>query len=263
MKKTEIEQKRDLLGSWTAHKIKFVSDEGEIVYTKPGEGNGNRELMNRLSQVVVDIYGDIKNLSFIDLACLEGLHGMNFAAMGAKKVAFLEPRKTSMDRTKFAIDVLKLNNCVCFQDDMRNLSKEVHGLYDIVICFGVIYHFRVPEVFDIIKKVKDIANKAVIFDAVFIPDDKITKSYNYDGNEYFGHIWDEDFQKEGLWGPYDASLKEREIMKSWKFSFPSFIKYLTNIGFGSVYDICSPIIENRRTVLAIKGNRVRESLPMI
>ena len=99
MKKADIEKQMDLLGKWTAHKIKIISDEGDLVYTKDGEPNGNRELMDRLTQVIVDTVGEINDLSFIDLACLEGLHGINLACMGAKNVTFVDVRKENIDKT--------------------------------------------------------------------------------------------------------------------------------------------------------------------
>ncbi len=265
MKKIDIEKQKDLLGKWTAHKIKIISDEGDVVYTKPEETNGNRDLTNRLAQVIVDMIGDIKELSFIDLACLEGLHGINLACIGAKKVTFMDVRKENIDKTKFSINAIGLNNCQVFLDDMRNLSPEIHGLHDVSVCFGFIYLFDCPEIFNIIKKIASVSNQAIIFDAIF-KDDESTEVI-YENRKYYGYVSFDKFDKSYTWGLYNDKYPENSEIRTFKFRLSSFIDYLDHLGFSSIYEVMTPFPANpkalNKTILAIKNKIIREELPLI
>jgi len=265
MKKADIEKQMDLLGKWTAHKIKIISDEGDLVYTKDGEPNGNRELMDRLTQVIVDTVGEINDLSFIDLACLEGLHGINLACMGAKNVTFVDVRKENIDKTNFSINAIGLNNCKTYLDDIRNLSGDIHGIHDVAICFGFIYLFDYPEIFETMKKISSVSSKAIIFDAIF-KDDESTEVI-YENRKYYGYLSFDKFDKSYMWGLYNDKYPENSDVRTFKFSYKSFIDYLNHLGFSSIYEVMVPIPANpnalNKTILAIKNKVIREELPLI
>src|SRR3989442_14143808 len=96
-------------------------------------------------------FSDITNkpldsLRVLDLACLEGLYGKEFARHGAA-VFGKEGRKANIEKARFAKDALALENIRFVQDNVRNLSVQKYGYFDVVLCLGILYHLHVPDVF--------------------------------------------------------------------------------------------------------------------
>jgi 2-polyprenyl-3-methyl-5-hydroxy-6-metoxy-1,4-benzoquinol methylase len=80
--------------------------------------------LQRIIQVVSDITNQpLDTLRVLDLGCLEGLYGIEFAQHGAEVIA-IEGREANIEKARFAKDILGLYNITFVQDDVRNLSVE-------------------------------------------------------------------------------------------------------------------------------------------
>jgi predicted RNA methylase len=241
-------------GPWTASNIHL----GHNFYTI-GEGiEGDEIKVRRVLQVVSDVIKrPLRDLRVLDLACHEGIYAIEFARHGAA-VLGIEGRQAHIEKANFVKDALSLSNLEIVQDDVRNLSKAKYGLFDVVLCLGILYHLDVPDVFAFIESLADVCREVTVIDTrvAFGP----TRSYVYQGTKYWGHrldeghrAWDSPEQKISR---YWASL---DNPTSFHLSRTSLYCMLGRVGFTSVYECyippepAKPI--DRITLLAIKGRR--------
>jgi 2-polyprenyl-3-methyl-5-hydroxy-6-metoxy-1,4-benzoquinol methylase len=140
-------------GKWTAHNIHLVDD----VYTIQSGLTGDEFRLRRVMQIIADLVGDRppQDLRVLDLACLERMYSVELARKGATVVA-IEGREANIAKAAFAKRVLRLNKIELIQDDVRNLSREAHGKFDIVLCLGILYHLDSPDVFTFIERLADV-----------------------------------------------------------------------------------------------------------
>lgn len=253
LSKEEIQKQKDEIiskyGAWTDHNIKL----SDGIYTI-GE-DVSSEKLRRIVQIVSDMAKKpVGDLRLMDLACLEGQYAIEFASQGADVVA-IEGREPNIEKSKFSQRMLNLDNLEFRQGDVRDLDKDDHGMFDVVLCLGILYHIDAPDVFDFLKRIGSVCSNIAVFDTYCSLDPK--QSYSFDGKEYFGRDivehtereTEEDKEKK-LWSSLDNS-------KSVWITKATLINFLTRQGFTSVYE-CHVPVEHRKptdrvTIVAIKG----------
>ena len=119
-------------GEWTAHNIHV----GSRVYTR-GEGVfGDEFKVRRAVRLVEDLVRrPWSELRIADLGCNEGLYACEFALRGAS-VLGVEGHEATLSKTRFAMDALGLERLELLHSDVRGLSREAHGAFDVVLCWG-------------------------------------------------------------------------------------------------------------------------------
>jgi 2-polyprenyl-3-methyl-5-hydroxy-6-metoxy-1,4-benzoquinol methylase len=131
-KKQEIVER---FGAWTNHNIRLKDN----LYTIDQNLVGSEVKVQRFLQAIADLTGrSFAELRILDLACLEGLYGIELALQGAQVVG-IEGREANLVKARFTQDVLGLETINFFQDDVRNLSPEKYGRFDVVLCLGIFY----------------------------------------------------------------------------------------------------------------------------
>jgi hypothetical protein len=171
----------------------------------------------------------------------------------------IEGRQANVEKARFAKQALQLDNLDFVQDDVRNLSAEKYGRFDVVLCLGLLYHLDAPDVFPFIERLGEVCRRICIVDT------RITLSptaqYVYDGKVYSGSKGDEH-------GPGDSS--ETKTSRLWAsldnnenfwLSRATLYNALSHAGFTSAYE-CNIPAEPRKpgdriTVVAIKGEKCR------
>jgi 2-polyprenyl-3-methyl-5-hydroxy-6-metoxy-1,4-benzoquinol methylase len=252
--KTIIQKKSEVItkyGPWTAHNIHLRDD----VYTIAPEIIGDEIKLRRIVQCVLDLAGgSVEGLRILDLACLEGLYAIEFARRKATCLG-IEGREANIEKARFAKQVLLLDNLEFIQDDVRNLTVEKHGQFDVVLCLGILYHFDAPDVFSFVERVAEVCRKICIIDTRVALRPK--GSYTYNNNTYFGTRGEEH-------DPRDS--KERKTARLWAsldnnqnfwLSRPTLYNLLSHVRFTSVYECNIPAEPekpvDRITLVAIKG----------
>src|ERR1700722_5752392 len=136
---TLINKKNEVIqtyGVWNAHNIHLQDD----IYTIAPCIVGDEVKLRRIVQCVFDLTGgSVEGLRILDLACLEGLFAIEFARHKARCLG-IEGREANIEKARFAKDVLSLDSLEFVQDDVRNLSLEKYGEFDVVLCLGLLYH---------------------------------------------------------------------------------------------------------------------------
>jgi SAM-dependent methyltransferase len=265
----DVRERREELvqrvGPWTAHCIHLADD----VYTFEEPQMDSR--LRRFLQIAADVVDKpLDTLRVLDLGCLEAHFAMEFALHGSKVVA-IEGRDVNLTKAEFVKDMLSLDNLDLVLDDVRNLSLERYGTFDVILCLGILYHLDAPDVMEFVQRVFQTCNRLTIIDTHVSLSG--TTSFTWNGNTYWGSRDTEhrddatpEQQLAALWN----SIGNR---RSFLFTRPSLCKLLRHVGFTSVYECLNPyeyhnpdwprrarserhvIWNNRFTLVAIKGRQ--------
>ena len=249
----DLETIIDKYGPWSAMSIRL----GDGEYTK--ETNDDFRL-KRFVQIVQDTTSKpLNECRILDLACLEGHYGIEFALQGAAEVVCVEIREANLVKTAYAADKLNLTNFKLYQDDVRNLSPEKYGLFDIIICSGILYHLTAIDAHSLIQQMYLSCSSICIIDTYIAL--RRDNQVSIDGNDYSGMFYtehDESAQKEekkkDLWASIDNS-------SSFWFTHASLTTIISQAGFTSCSVVCLPthpeLTFDRRTYLLWKGKPVQ------
>lgn len=251
-----VKMKNDVIaqyGPWRAHNILLRDDVYTIGPNIVSDDAGFK--LRRILQVVFDhTGGTVEGLRVLDLACFEGLYAIEFARHGAKCVG-IEGREANIEKARFAKRVLSLDNLELVQDDVRNLSVEKYGRFDIVLCLGILYHLDVPDVFRFAERLGEVCGNICIVDTRITLHPKTT--YDYKGETYFGTKGEEH-------DPGDSEELKRSRLSfsldnvdNFWLSRPTLYNVLSRAGFTSVYECNIPAEPDkpadRLTFVAVKG----------
>jgi hypothetical protein len=242
-----IDEVRRQYGEWTAMSIHLGGD----LYTLRPALDGR---LRRILQIACDLAGKpLDQLRVLDLACLEGHYGIELAMHGAEVVG-IELREANIAKARYVKDYLRLNRLTLCQDDVRNLSLEKYGQFDLVICSGILYHLDAPDVFHFVRRIFDVCKRLAIFDTQIAlrPGETFTfENETYQGLWYTEHDESADRAKrlKDLWASVDNT-------RSFWFTAASLANFVARVGFSSFYECLNPehaLPEDRRAYVAIKG----------
>jgi len=213
----------------------------------------------RIVQMVSDhLDKPLEGSKILDLASLEGDFAAEFAARGAVVTA-IEGREVNVKKAKERFSWQtdhKWNNLKFVQDDVRNLTTQKYGRFDVVLCLGILYHLDFPDCLKFLKSIADVCDDFAIIDThVGINDERVV----YEGKDYFGWRYSEygfkptqEIQERSRWASIDN-------VKSFWFTKASLTNALIDAGFSSVYECQYPAWNdmpgNRVALIAIKNKR--------
>lgn len=257
MNAAAIEQRRREIvarfGPWTAHNIRLAED----VYTMGPGIAGDEIKLRRILQSVADLAArPLTELRILDLACLEGLYAVEFARHGARVVG-VEGRAVNLAKASFAREVLELGNLELRQDDVRNLSRERYGSFDVVLCLGILYHLDAPDVFNFLERTAEVCQRFAVIDThVSLADEdrRVHRGREYRGRAYVEHPPHATAEEKAgrLWASLDNPM-------SFWLTRASLYNALLHSGFTSVLECQLPPEpakpEDRVTLVAVKGRR--------
>jgi len=224
---------------------------GKGVCTLPPAPDGR---LTRIVQASFDLAGKPFNqLRVLDLACAEGHYAIECAMHGAEVVG-IEFREESLAKARFVQKHLGLDRLTFYQDDVRNLSKEKYGEFDVVICSGILYHLDVPDVFHFVRRIYDVCTRLVFLDTEVAL--RPIETVEFEGCHYHGDWFLEHDQRSGektrlnnLWASVDNT-------RSFWFTHSSLVNLMGRVGFTSFLECLVPhheLFEGRRAYVAIKG----------
>ncbi|MDQ3728727.1 MAG: class I SAM-dependent methyltransferase [Actinomycetota bacterium] len=205
---------------WTAQNVRLGDD--EFAFGEPSVGAAEM-VAARLIQLGSDLLGPLEGLRILDLACLEGLYGLEFAMHGAEVVA-IEGREENAKRVRYAAERLSPPRFELHLEDVRDLSPKRHGTFDLTLCLGILYHLDADDVLKLAQAVYDCTERVAIFrTAIGLSGDRMVGDYR--GFEYA--------ETKGAW----ASIGNRSSFWPTKASL---LNLLTNVGFTSVMEVLAP-----------------------
>lgn len=263
MKREEIQQRQQEIistfGEWTNHNIRlqenlYTIDQNRLI--------GSEVKVQRILQIVADWTSKSwENLRVLDLACLEGLYGLEMALQGAEVVG-VDARQANVEKARFAKEVLGVNNISFYQDDVRNLSVEKYGYFDVILCLGILYHLNVPDVFYLLENIAQTGRGLAVVDTHVSPTSEI--SYQYQQQTYWGRSYTEHSPESSLQEREKVLWSSLDNVESFWLTRASLFHFLHRVGFTSVYECHQPLVRkyevmreqkqaDRATFVAIKG----------
>lgn len=241
--KDEIEAR---YGAWTAHNIRLADG----LYTISPETVGDEVKLRRVTQLADDVFGgSLAGVRVLDLASLEGMYSLELARRGADVVA-IEGREANVEKARFAARTLGLG--VDFQvGDVRDLSRDQHGEFDLVLALGILYHLDADDLFSVLERIGTVSRRALIVDTGV--GSAGTESFgDYRGIRLVEHRADstEEERRDAVWSSLDNLIAVA-------LTRPSLERALARQGFTSVLEChvpAEPAKEvDRVTLLALKG----------
>lgn len=250
-RKAALEEK---FGPWTAHNIALAPG----CCTMSERPNRDAARATRVVQAVADVLGrPLAGLRVLDLACFEGLFAIEFALQGAAVVG-VEGREANIEKAKFAAEQLGLANASFHREDVRRVSVERFGRFDVVLCLGLLYHLDAPDQFPFLSALSAMADCLVIETHVT----PITgEALQAGGDTYWYRAWREhdpgtspEERAQCLWSSLDN-------VTSVVLSKPALVRMLARVGYTSVFECWYPGVveqpDDRVLLVALRGARVQ------
>lgn len=127
----------------------------------------------------------LDGLRVLDLACRTGAFSTAFANAGAD-VLGIEGRVENVDRIPKSSARYELG-------DVRGLSVERHGTFDVTLCLGILYHLDAESAVNLLRAMRQVTEKFAVIDThIEAPRDVTVVA----GHEFRGYTYQEPI---GLW----------------------------------------------------------------
>ena len=228
----ELNELRRAYGDWT-NDIPLPFD----VWTR-----GNLQIphtrLKRIFQVVKDLsQKPISECRILDLGCLDGMFSIEFALHGANTIG-VEIRDANIKKAMFCNEVLGLQNLEFRQDDVRNISVESFGIFDAIVCSGVLYHLTAVDAINLINTMYEMTNRLIVIDTHVALEPK--EPFLHNSDEYWGSIFREHSDHATPEEKAKNLLASADNPTSFWFTRPSLINILSKAGFASVYECFVP-----------------------
>lgn len=170
-------------GPFTAHNMNLPG----VGYVLGDRATGDDEKVRRIVQLASDLCGgDLTGKRVLDIACLEGVYGIELAMRGASVTA-VEIREANIEKARFAARAFGIEDRIEFLE--KDILEVDAGDFDIILCLGIFYHFDRDDTFRFAEKAMSMLKPQghIIVDTVVsvVPH----AAYRHDGVRYFGNPW--------------------------------------------------------------------------
>lgn len=227
----------------------------------PQAGNQNGLKVRRVVQITRDLATrPIHELRVLDVACGEGVYSIEFGLRGAEVLGF-DARDERMSHGMRCARLAGLENVQFQVADLRKVTRETHGEFDVVLFLGILYHLDVPDVFKVLEAMSRMCAGFMVVDTHVALDGPA--QVEHPGRTYRGR-WT---REHGDADPPEVK-RARVLMsidnpRAFQFTRESVVRLLSDVGFTSVFECCAPLEpgkpEDRATFVAHKGTRVKLS----
>lgn len=248
---------------WTSHNIPLTRSESTMnVNNLPLIGDDVRtKTIKRNLYILADRSGSLAGLRLIDLGCLEG--GVAFEmAREDMDVIGVEGRQINYSKCRLIEDYFGLSNLRFLLLDVKNLNKEEYGIFDVVLCLGLLYHLDNPLSFlNILNEITH--EKSLVFmdthvapvdqesfdKCVFKDDLSDITAIEYNGKRYEGRWYQEFPTEDNEW----ASVSN---YRSFWLTQTSLIKAMYFAGFKNIYNLYGVVEIEEEFALRKKYSRL-------
>ncbi len=222
---------------------------------------------NRFLAITEDLFPGvpINTLRILDLGAYEGINSIGFAQLGAEVVS-VEGREINFKKLTGATERLGLSNLRAVMADVRTITEEQYGRFDLVLACGIMYHLDEPSVFEVTENVAKMTKRAAIIDthtALTRPERR-----KYRGNEYWGMTYAEFAPGTPMEQKNLELAQALDNNKSFWLTRVSWMNLLKHLSFATVYESVAPFVEGdkavygRATFVAVKNDTFKPFFPV-
>jgi hypothetical protein len=179
---------------------------------------------------------------------------MEFASRGASVVA-IEGREANNAKARTAAQQKGLHNIEFVTDDVRNFCSERFGLFDVVVCSGILYHLPGIDACRFVHAIAEACTRLTIIDLHLGLKPEV--SIHYGTAKYNGVLFPEHGECDSVEQKTARVWASLDNPTSFWFTRPSLLNLLRDTGYSSVFEILRPMTfwdySDRFTFAAIKG----------
>ncbi len=146
--------------TWTSHNIPLTQSESTLGQGIPliGDDTRTRVIKKNLATFLTS-GSDLSGLRIIDLGCLEG--GLSFEmSREGMEVLGVEGRLSNFQKCELIKSYFDLPNLEFLHLDVKDLNRKDHGVFDAVLCCGLLYHLDEPLPF--LRQLNEITHDASV-----------------------------------------------------------------------------------------------------
>ena len=185
--------------------------------------------------------GDVSQLRVLDLASAEGGHSIELAAAGAREVLGIEGRDLYVARSTFMARCFGLDNVRFQKGDVRKVSGDQLGTFDLVLFYGILHHLAPEDFLPMLRLVRQLTGDTMMLfthtagkgaDVRF--GERLSDTVKIEGGRYSGRLYRE--HPEGM----TQEQKDKRVRSSldnnqsfWP-SERSLVKALREVGFNHI-----------------------------
>ncbi len=221
----------------------------------PQVGQANGVKVRRIMQITRDfVRQPFPKLRILDLGCGEGVYAIEAGLRGAEVLA-LDARTQRMEKGAACAARHGLTNVQFIQKDVRQVTREAFGSFDVVYLLGLLYHLDAPDVFLVLENVYDLCSDMLIVDTLVSLTAEIQVEWK--GEFYLGQRWREHADEDTDEVRRSRVLRSIDNTFAFRFTKESLMRALRNTGFTSACECYLPFepgkAKDRITLVAIKG----------
>ena len=221
-----------------------------------GEANGVK--VRRVMQITGDLTAQpLSQIRILDLGCGEGVYAIEAGLHGAEVLA-LDARTERMKDGAACAERHRLDNVTFRQQDVRGVSRETEGEFDVVYCLGLLYHLDVAEVFGLLESVHGLCRRLLVIDTMVTLEPDLEAEHR--GSRYEGRRYREHEDSDSGEVRRGRLLRSIDSTFAFRFTRDSLVRALHDTGFSSVFECHGPPepgkSKDRVTVAALQGERV-------
>lgn len=224
----------------------------------PQAGRANGLKVRRVLQLTSDLlHGDLNGRRILDLGCGEGVYAIEAALHGAQVLA-IDARTERMAHGAACAARHGIDRVQFVQQDVRAVTRESVGAFDVVYALGILYHLEAAEVVRLLANLRGLCSGFMILDTLIALE--ATSVADCSGVRYEGvrvREHDDDDSPEVRRG---RVLRSIDNSFSFRFTRAALLRALHEAGFSSVTECHVPFepdkAGDRITLVAHAGRSV-------
>jgi len=239
-----------------AEALKLFAEKGcEAGPGAPQIGQANGVKVRRIIQITRDLSQEpFPKLRILDLGCGEGVYAIEAGLHGAEVIA-LDARTQRMDKGAACARRHGLDNVRFIQEDVRHVTRDLFGSFDVVYLLGLLYHLDAPDLFSVLENISGLCNRMLVIDTLISLTEETQVEWR--GQTYPGRLCREHEENDTDEDRRSRVLKSIDNTFSFRFTRGSLLRALCNTGFTSAYECHLPFepgkAEDRITIVAFTG----------
>jgi SAM-dependent methyltransferase len=227
----------------------------------PQAGLANGVKVRRIMQLTRDLGPKpFSELRILDLGCGEGVYAIEAGLRGAEVVA-VDARSQRMDEGRACAERHGLDKVRFLQQDVRQLTRERLGRFDVVYFLGLLYHLDETELLPALENAYDLCGHLLLIDTLISLD--APDAFEWRGHRYVGQRCREHGDTDPPEVRRGRLLRSIDSTFAFRLSRESLLAALHQVGFTSVCECHVPFepgkARDRITLAARRGSPVRLS----